>query len=58
MPHGGAGIQTLGHLLDFFGDFSFKELTFVFSQHVLFKVDVRSSISYLKVQCPRVGLEV
>ena len=58
MSQGGARGQNLEHLIIFFCFyFSFMD-SFVFRQHVLFRVDFLSVTLDHRVQCPRVGLGV
>ena len=56
MPQGGARGQNLEHLIIFFFCFYFSFMdSFVFRQHVLFRVDFLSVTLDHRVQCPRVG---
>ena len=58
MSQGSARGQNLEHLIVFFFFyFSFID-SFVFRQHVLFRVDFLSVTLDHRVQCPRVGLGV
>ena len=58
MTQGGARGQNLEYLIYFFLLlFSFMD-SFVFRQHVLFRVDFLSLTFDHRVQCPRVGLGV
>ena len=60
MSQGGARGQNLEHfIISFFFCFSFSFMdSFVFRQHVLFRIDFLSVTLDHRVQCPRMGLGV
>ena len=57
MPQGGARGHNLEHLIFFCFYFAYMA-SFVFRQHVLFRVDFLSLTLDRRVQCPRVALGV